>query len=168
MLSYKQISTALVLTVLLSTVQSASAGENGSFSMFSSWKRDYTTLERPGRSITVGTLNGTTTFFESSGAPFAAGTQGLSSCLVYAKRSDSEYSLEAHCTVTDVSNDKLYIGADRSGGNTDTGGGGTGQWKLLGGTGKFAGVKGSCEYRVEYLEDNWTTNTAEHCEWHKP
>ena len=168
MLPHKQITAVMILTGILCTIQSTSAGENGSFSMFSSWVRDYTTLERPGRAITVGTLNGTTTFFESSGAPFAAGTQGLSSCLVYAKRSDSAYNLEAHCTVTDTSNDRLYIGGSRSEGNTETDGGGTGRWKFLGGTGKFAGVEGGCEYQVRYLEDNWTTSTANHCKWQKP
>ena len=164
----KSLAVALVLTALLCTAQSALASESGSFSMLSSWARDYTTMERPGRAVTIGTLNGTTTILESSGNPFAANTHSLSTCLVYAKKSDSEYSLEAHCTVTDASNDKLYMRAGRSEGDTDAGGGGAGRWKFLGGTGKFADVEGGCEYQVDYLENDWLTNTAKHCEWHRP
>ena len=59
------------------------------------------------------------------------------------------------------------MGARRHGGDTEAGGGGTGVWKFLGGTGKYAGVAGTCEYSVEYLAENWTVNTARHCKWHR-
>lgn len=164
----KRTAVALIITGVLCAAQSVLASESGSFSMITSWARDYTTMERPGKAVTIGTLNGTTTILESSGDPFVAGTHRLSSCLVYARKSDSEYHLEAHCTVTDTSNDKLYMGAGRSEGDTEAGGGGPGRWRFLGGTGKYAGVEGGCEYQVDYLENNWLINTAKQCEWRKP
>lgn len=162
-----KVATALVLTGLLCTTHSIQADEGGSFSMMMVWVNDYQTLERPGRAVTVGTLEGTMTILESSSSPFVAGEHSVSKCLVYAKKSEDKHSLEAHCTQTDSSNDKFHIGARRHGGDTETGGGGTGVWKFLGGTGKYAGVSGTCEYSVEYLAGNWAVNTARHCKWHR-
>lgn len=162
-----KIATALVLTGLLCTTHSLHAGEGGSFSMITSWVHDYQKLERPGRAVTIGTLEGIMTILESSHSPFVAGEHSVSKCLVYAKKSEDEHDLEAHCTLTDASNDKFHMGARRHGGDTEAGGGGTGVWKFLGGTGKYAGVAGTCEYSVEYLAENWTVNTARHCKWHR-
>ena len=163
----EKIATALVLTSLLCTTHSIHADDEGSFSMIASWVRDYTTLERPGRAVTVGTLEGTITILEGSHSPFVAGEHSFSKCLVYAKQSEGKHNLEAHCTQTDSSNDKFHMGGTRHGGDTETGGGGTGVWKLLGGTGKYAGVSGTCEYSVDYLAENWLVSTAEHCKWHR-
>ena len=163
----RKIYTALVLVGLLCTTHSIHAGEGGSFSMITSWVHDYETIERPGRAVTVGTLEGIMTILESSHSPFMAGEHSVSKCLVYAKRSEDKHSLEAHCTLTDASNDKFHMGARRHEGDTEAGGGGAGVWKFLGGTGKYAGVSGTCEYIVEYLAENWTVNTARHCKWHR-
>ena len=168
MYSGKEIAAALITAGILCTAQGTLAGESGSFSMITNWTRDYHTLERPGRAVTVGTLNGITTILESSGGPFVAGAHNLSTCLVHARKSDSEYSLEVHCTVTDTSNDKLYMGGGRREGDTEVGGGGIGFWKFVGGTGKYAGVAGGCDYKVEYLANDWLVNTAEHCTWRRP
>ena len=163
-----KIATALISIGLLCTSQSILADEGGSFGMITIWKHDYSMLERPGRAITVGTLKGVNTILESSHSPFVTGEHSLSTCLVYAKKSEDIYNLEVHCTLTDTSNDKLHMGGRRHEGDTETGGGGSGVWKLLGGTGKYAGVSGTCDYRVEYLAENWLVNTAEHCNWHRP
>ncbi|MCY4420291.1 MAG: hypothetical protein OXC42_03440 [Gammaproteobacteria bacterium] len=164
----RNITTLLISIGLLCTAQSILADESGSFSMLTIWKRDYSMLERPGKAVTIGTLKGVNTILESSRDPFVAGNHSLSNCLVYAKKSEDSYNLEAHCTMTDVSNDKLHMGGRRHKGDTESGGGGSGVWKLLGGTGKYLDVSGTCDYRVEYLEDNWLVNTAMHCNWHRP
>ena len=163
----RKIATALALAGLLFTTQSIPAEEGGSFSMITSWVHDYQTIERPGRKVTVGTLEGIMTILESSHSPFVAGEHSVSKCLIYAKKSEDKHSLEAHCTLTDASNDKFHMGGTRHGGDTEAGGGGTGVWKFLGGTGKYAGVSGGCEYTVEYLAENWLVNTARHCKWHR-
>lgn len=163
-----RIAATLITVGILCTAQSAVANEEGSFSMIASWARDYTTLERPGRAITTGTLDGTTTILESSGGPFVAGAHSRSTCLVYARKSENEHSLEAHCTVADAANDEFYMRAQRREGDTQAGGGGAGRWEFLGGTGKYAGVTGGCDYQVEYLVGDWAVNMAKHCEWHRP
>ena len=72
-----KIVTALVLTGLLCTTHSLHAGEGGSFSMITSWVHDYQRLERPGRAVTIGTLEGIMTILESSHSPFVAGEHSV-------------------------------------------------------------------------------------------
>lgn len=64
--------------------------------------------------------------------------------------------------------DKLFTLSKRTLGDTGGAGqGGEGHLQLLGGSGKFADVTGSCSYEVEYLEDSWLVLMAE-CEWELP
>ena len=46
------------------------------------------------------------------------------------------------------------------------GGGGKGTQTLIGGTGKYAGITGTCEYTVEYLPDNRIV-TQGSCDWQR-
>ena len=42
-----------------------------------------------------------------------------------------------------------------------------GNQRIVGGTGKYAGVAGNCPYTTNYLPDNWLVSTSA-CEWRKP
>ena len=160
------IAVALVAApAVLCAAQTAAA--SGSFGFINSFVRDYTTLEHAGRVITGGPLHGTFTVIESSGGPFVAGESGLTTCLVYAKKSDAGLDLEAPCTNTDPSGDKWFMLSARKAGDIEAGGGGKGRRELLGGTGKYAGVTGSCTYTASYLAENRHVSTAA-CEWRKP
>ena len=46
------------------------------------------------------------------------------------------------------------------------GGGGGGRQEIAGGTGKYAGITGSCEYFVDYLPDNKLV-TRSTCQWQR-
>ena len=61
---------------------------------------------------------------------------------------DEDYSRR----YTDTSGDQWLTVSKRS-----TGGGGGGMVELLGGTGKYAGITGSCSYTVKYLPDDWAS-----------
>ena len=37
---------------------------------------------------------------------------------------------------------------------------------LVGGTGKYAAISGTCEYDVDYLEGKWLVLMAD-CTWHR-
>ena len=154
--------------VAAGTPQGAAADEatSGSFHYLNSFTRDYTTFEHAGRTLIGGPLHGTVTVTESSGGPFVEGESGLVACLVYAKRSDAGLDLEAPCTHTYPSGDQWYVLATRKAGDTESGGGGQGRRELLGGTGKYAGVTGSCTYTTSYLEENRSVSRS-HCEWRK-
>ena len=64
--------------------------------------------------------------------------------------SDGGMDLEAPCAAPDASGDKSFALSKRSAGDTETGGGGDGRQEIVGGTGKYAGITGSCTFTVEY------------------
>ena len=145
----------------------ALAGESGSFDLIEVHLQDYTKLELPGRTVTGGPLDGTATILESSGVPFPEGANYRARCLVYVKRSDAGIDLEAPCTLTDLSGDELYLLARRRQGDVEAGGGGRGSQRIVGGTGKYAGIVGNCPYTTSYLPDKWLVSRAA-CTWRRP
>lgn len=126
--------------------QPAGAEESGSFEIVENYVHDYTTLEHAGRTITAGPVEGTATVLKSSGAPFAEGGNWRIACVAYARSSDAGLDLEAPCTLTAESGDTVYLLAERRAGDVAAGGGGRGVQRILGGTGRYAGVTGECPY----------------------
>ena len=145
----------------------AAAGESGSFTFIESAVHGYTVLDHAGQTVTAGPLQGTGSVVASSGGPFAQGSHYRAVCLVYARSSDSGLELEAPCTFTDSDGDAWYGLARRRAGDVAAGGGGQGSQRIVGGSGKYAGVTGDCPYTTAYLPDNWTVSTAT-CQWQRP
>ena len=54
----------------------------------------------------------------------------------------------------------------RSVGEIEEGSADVGRWELAGGTGKYAGLSGSCPYDVKYLPGNHLVSIAD-CTWKK-
>ena len=74
--------------------------------------------------------------------------------------------MESPGTFTDSSGDKWYSVARRSAGDQAVGGGGAGRQEIAGGTGKYEGITGACEYKVEYLADNRIAGRGA-CQWER-
>ena len=158
---------ALAVSMQLVSQGASYAQDAGAFRMLQSYVRDYTTLSYAGGKVTGGILAGTNTIIESSGPPFVQDQAGLVRCFVRARTvQDSAVSLEASCTVTDVDGDELYLLARRDDGDTDAGGGGTGAFRIEGGTGKYVDVSGNCPYDTQYLPDNLVV-TIGTCTWER-
>ena len=155
----------LAAMMMMVAAQAAMADESGTFRSLRSYHYDYLTIDHGGRTFTGGVITGTGTVIESSGGPFMEGTNRYSECLVFSSRSERSLSLQAPCVDTDTSGDILYSRAVREAGDVSAGGGGAGVWELLGGTGKYAGVTGTCSYETEYLED--VLVTIADCTWSK-
>lgn len=147
--------------------QTAAAGESGSFELIATQVHDYTTLKHAGRTITAGSLHGAASVVATSGGPFPDGANYRGACVVYVKNSDAGIDLEAPCTMTDKADDVLYLLSERRAGTIAAGGGGTGNFRILGGTGKYAGIVGDCPYRTSYLPGKWVV-TRSKCTWRKP
>ena len=75
--------------------------------------------------------------------------------------------LEAPCTLTNASGDRLYVVSKRSEGDIEAGRGGEGRVEFMGGTGKYAGVTGDCPYETDYVADNQAITMME-CAWDRP
>jgi len=141
--------------------------ESGTYESVVSLTTEYTKSERGDETITGGSSTGTSTIIKSSGGPFVEGSSSLFGCIVFAKKSTAGLDLEAPCTATDLSGDKTFSVAKRKVGDVTPGGGGTGKSEIQGGTGKYAGITGSCTYRVDAVSANRIVSISK-CQWQKP
>jgi hypothetical protein len=141
--------------------------ESGTYEMLYGFLTNYTKLEQPGRTITAGSISGTQTVLKSSGGPFVEGANNVTECLVWAKRTDNSIDVESYCTSSYPSGDKLFTWGQRKQGDMNVGGGGAGKLQILGGTGQFADLTGSCSYRTNYLPGSHVVNHLD-CKWQRP
>lgn len=139
---------------------------SGSFKAILSAATDFAAVEIMGTVVRVGTLNGTVTITESSGGPFELNSSSTLLSAVYAKKSAMGIDLEASGVITDSAGDQWYNIARRSAGDQSVGGGGAGRQEIPGGTGKYEGITGSCEYYVDYLPGNKLV-TSSTCQWER-
>lgn len=159
---------AIALSMLLGLQRPADAQEAGSFRSQQSYDQDYTTINHAGRAVTGGWLVGTSTILESSGPPFVVGETSIARCIVFVGTfRDGVVDLESPCTFTDGTGDEIYFLARRKDGDIAQGGGGEGQSKIMGGTGKFADVSGECTYVTRYLPVDHV-DTVVKCTWQRP
>ena len=140
--------------------------KSGTYELILSAVTDFATVEQLDHVVRVGTLDGTVTIIKSSGGPFEAGSSGTILGAIYAKKSDAGIDLESPGTFTDSSGDKWYAVARRSAGDQSVGGGGAGRQEIAGGTGKYKGITGTCEYIVDYLPDSKII-TRSTCQWQR-
>ena len=153
-----------VMAGAVCAAQIAVAGESGSFELLESYVHDYTVMEHAGTTITNGPLRGTATIVRSGTGPFAQGSRYGAACLVYAKESAVGIDLDVPCAFTDSSGDKWYMLVKES---DSAIGDGKGNQRIVGGTGKYAGVTGNCPYELGNLPDKWLV-AASTCTWRKP
>ena len=145
---------------------SAFGQESGSFSAIATYVRDFTTVEHAEGAYFGGKLEGSTTILASSGGPFVGRRarpgrmRGLRQALGRRPRSPDCLHLNQH-----VRRHALPRGGE-AGGRRGRGGGGQGQLELAGGTGAYAGLKGSCAYETSYLANNQVVTTTD-CTWHR-
>ena len=161
----RELKYALAVAALF-VAQSAMA-ESGTYESVVSLTTEYTKSERGDETITGGSSNGTSTIVKSSGGLFVEGSSSLFGCIVFARKSTAGLDLEAPCTSTDSSGDKIFSVSKRKSGEAIPAGGGTGKSETQGGTGKFAGITGSCTYKVEALSANHIVSISK-CQWQKP
>ncbi len=80
----------LLLAALLVISSGVTAADTGSFDMMTIWEKHYHSMDWPDQSFTVGKLEGNGTILESSAKSFVAEEYYRTSCLVYAKRTESQ------------------------------------------------------------------------------
>ena len=161
------LATALLATTAFAFgADTAGAEESGSFRALLGLVSSTTTIDHHEGTVTAGSATGTVSIVQSSGGPFDEGTNSVVTCVGSAKTSAGSFDLQSFCTLTDTSGDSWFLRLKRDTGDREDGGGGQGRYDLLGGTGKFSGVTGSCPYDVERLPGNHLVMAA-HCTWQK-
>ena len=165
-----QIGAALVFAAgTFCAAQMASADhhvKSGTYEFVSSFVTDYTVVEQSEQTVIGGPGIGTVTIVKSSGGPWAEGASASAVFVVHIKKSDAGIDLEASNAQTDSSGDKWFTVAKRTAGDTAVGGGGKGSLEMTGGTGKYEGIIGTCEYTVDYLPENRIV-TIGTCDWQR-
>jgi len=99
------------------------------------------------------------------GGPFLEGTSASVQFVSFSKKTTSGFELEADGLATFSSDDTLQLLFKRRTGDLAAGTSGDGVLHLTGGSGRFAGIKGECKYKVENLSGTWNVTTAK-CNWH--
>ncbi|MDE0048130.1 MAG: hypothetical protein OXU19_20080 [bacterium] len=162
----RRIATLVATVASLAPASWPALAEEGSFRLLASYSQDYMTIDHTDGQVSAGSLKGTFTVLESSGAPFMEGTHSIALCVVFVRTSEAGFDLDAPCTMTDGEGDRLYLDARRSSGDIEAGGGGEGRFELLGGTGKYAGIGGLCPYETAYLPGERIV-TERDCTWRR-
>ena len=165
-----QISAVLVVAVgILCATQMAAAdhhAKSGTYEFVGNYVTDYTTVEQLERTVIAGPGEGTLAINKSSGGPWSEGASASAVYVIHIKKSDAGIDLEASGAFTDSSGDKWFVVAKRNAGDTAVGGGGSGRQQITGGTGKYEGVSGTCEYSVSFLADSKTVSRGT-CQWRR-
>ena len=165
-MSWQQTTVAAAAALLVMAAQTAIADESGSFRSLRSYQHHCTTVDHGETTFIGGPIKGTGTIIESSGGPFVEGANSVFECVVLSRSGPTGILLEGPCADTDSAGDFLYSRAVRKQGDVSVDGGGEGVWELLGGTGAYAGITGSCSYRTQYLEGDLAVALAD-CTWSK-
>jgi len=153
-----------MLALAMISATSWANADSGSADLVNTFATTYSRMELPGQSITGGSIHGAGSVVKASGVLFREGDNFVTECIVYAKKSDAGLDLEAPCMHTDTAGDKLYYVARRKSGDMNAGG--PGQQELVGGTGRFSGIRGSCTFKTEYVS---ATQAVSHqsCQWQR-
>jgi len=128
------------------------AWADGTYKSHASLKTDFQTMDWNGGKVTVGSLKGIIKIYGSTSAKMPNGDR-IQSCLLRVVKMSGGTDIITNCGVTDKDGDVLYSISERKQGDINTGG--RGKTTYIGGTGKYAGASGSCEYGASYLPDNW-------------
>lgn len=155
----------IVAVGLLQIGQSPAAAETGSLTIVSSLTSQYATIAHVDGTIFGGISEGTSAIVKSSGGPFVEGRSFQTRCITYGKSSAAGTELEAACTLMNPSGDMLFSTAERRvDGAAEEGG--AGHLTLVGGSGSFENITGSCPYEIDYLTETLYVSWAE-CTWQR-
>ena len=156
----------ILITILLFFGLSNVYAQSGEFS--SSTVCDYNKSEINSNNTTIIAIyfDCISTVIKSNSDLFKVGDNSFVEILANIKKSPAGMDLQSYNTSVSSKNsdDKIFSENVRKAGDVKKGGAGTS--KIIGGTGKYSGMTGSCEYTVNYFPKNKTT-TIQNCSFKK-
>ena len=123
-------------------------------------KTDFQTVDWNGGKATVGTLKGVLETYGSNDSKIPNG-QSIQNCVIKSVRVNDATDIQANCTATDKDGDAIFAVSERKQGDINAGTGGKGKTRFVGGTGKYKGISGGCEYQTKYLPEGWLSVESE-------
>ncbi len=157
----------IISTVFLVLISNVIFAEQGTYETVFSGSSSMETIDMPGGKATSGSLYGVDTVTKTSGAPFLMGESTTGDCVLYLEKIEAGTNLSGRCAMTHpASGDRLYFTNSRKVGDTNTGSGGGGTSTIVGGTGRYAGMAGSCQYVVQYLPGKKFA-AIQKCSWNR-
>ena len=137
--------------------------EEGSYEYSYVGSHNLAKVNTPDGTITGGKLEGISIIMKNNGNLYQVGQNSINNCIILSKKDNknTNSSLEAYCETTSLeSGDKTFSYNIRKEGNVDSGSKGRGKQTIIGGTGKYDGISGECNYIVKYLPDNKLTTVG--------
>ena len=113
--------------------------------------------------VVGGKLEGISIIMKSEGSLYQVGQNSENTCIIISKKDSKSKnsSLEAFCESTNLeTGDKTFSYNIRKEGTADSGSKGRGKQTIIGGTGKYEGINGECNYVVKYLPSNKLTTVG--------
>lgn len=153
----------ITLTILFLTLIGNVHAEKGAYDIVYIGEHNLNTVNTPNGTVTGGQLEGIFTVTSSNGKLYSNGDNGKSTCIILSKKNKEKNNsnLEAFCETTDLkTGDKTFSYNIRNEGTVQAGSAGKGKQTIIGGTGKFKGISGVCNYTVKYLPENRLTTTG--------
>ena len=158
----------IVAAATLGILQPALGAESGVFRMSIDSTYNYATVRQSDGTVFGGGMTGSGVILDSTGDPFTKDARSDVTCVVHGKKTAARFDLKTSCALkVGEGGDEFYVSGGRTMGSMTAGGGGTGRLIMDGGTGKFSGVRGTCDYETTYHRDN-TSSTAAACSWERP
>ncbi len=158
----------IVAAATLGTVRPALGADAGTFRMSIVLTFDYARVRQSDGTVFGGGTTGSGVILDSTGGPFTKDARSDVTCVVHGKRTAARLDLKTFCALkVGEGDDEFYVSGGRTAGSMTAGGGGKGRLVMEGGTGKFSGVRGTCEYETTYTSDN-RSSTATACSWERP
>ena len=148
-----------LIAALTLTAQTNLAQAETKYKSVASIKTDLQSMDWKDGKITMGSLKGIAITSQSTD-PSLNG-EYIQNCLIRAVRLKDSSEVMANCTLTDKDGNVQFLTAERKQGDVSAGSSGRGMITIHGGTGKFQGITGSCEYTAKYLKDNWQITESE-------
>tara|TARA_B100001287_G_scaffold265375_1_gene258211 strand:+ start:74 stop:550 length:477 start_codon:yes stop_codon:yes gene_type:complete len=156
----------ILITILLFFGLSNVYAQSGEFS--SSTVCDYNKSEINSNNTTIIAIyfDCISTVIKSNSDLFKVGDNSFVEILANIKKSPAGMDLQSYNTSVSSKNsdDKIFSENVRKAGDVQKGG--TGTSKIVGGTGKYAGINGNCDYSVSYLPKN-KISTMQSCSFKK-
>jgi hypothetical protein len=146
---------------LCSLVPAPGHAESGTAEIALSFKSNVYAVQMGETTVTASGGDGTLTFIHGSARPFVEGASAPVQYASFAKNTPSGLELEADGVATFSPDDTLLLLFERR--SDDIGTSGEGKLRLMGGSGRFAGIDGQCKYKANDVSGDW--NVIANCEW---